>query len=177
MPAALPPYVVVGKILRPHGIRGELRMRILTDSPGQLADLEYITLADSPQSRQGDAQPLLGLRFHKNYALLKLEGCSDRSAAEAYRGKYVLIKREQALPLADGQYYLFQLIGLTARADGEALGKITEVIETGANDVYVVDGGAYGELLLPAHDGTIDEIDFAAQEVRMTLPEGLLPAP
>ncbi len=173
----LPERVTVGEILRPHGVRGELRMRVLTATPEHLPQLEYIYLADSTRQGRLEKRALEGLRFNKAYALLRLEGCVDRDEADKLRGHVVLIDREQAPPLAEGEYYLFQLIGLSVVADGIAVGRICEVLETGANDVYVVNGEEYGEILIPAHEETIDAVDFEAGVVTMTLPEGLLSAP
>ena len=171
-----PEYLVVGEILRPHGLRGEVRMRILTDYPENLRRLDHVYLGRSPDDRRLEKRALEGLRFHKQFALLTLAGCSSREDAEYLRGKSVLIHKEQAPPLADGEYYLYQLIGLKVLADAEEIGRIKQVLQTGANDVYVVQTEQHGEALLPAHAETIDEIDFEAGVVRMSLPEGLLPA-
>lgn len=173
MPANLD-YLLVGEILRPHGLRGELRMRVLTDYPDRLPQLEYVYLTDSPDDAALDKRAVNGLRFNKNVALLSLAGCRNRNDAELLRDKFVMIGIEQAAPLEDGQYYLFELIGLRVIADQIEIGQIQEVLQTGANDVYVVHGDK-GEVLIPAHEETIVNIDFSAKTVTMSLPEGLLP--
>ena len=170
-----PKYLVVGEILRPHGVRGELRMRVKTDRPEQLPHLRYVYLGDSPRDPRPLKRDLLGLRFNKEYALLSLPDCRDRSEAELLRDKVVLIDREQVTPLNEGEYYLYQLIGLKVVVGQVELGHIKEVLQTGANDVYVVQGERFGEVLVPAHDETITSIDFAGGLVTMTLPDGLLP--
>lgn len=170
-----PAFLIVGEVLRPHGVRGEVRMRVLTDNREQLPQLEHIYLAESPDDMRKRKLALEGVRFNKSYALLSFVGVNSRDDAELMREKLVLIDREQAAPLEEGQYYLFQLIGLRVIADGVELGSITEVLQTGANDVYIVDSDCHGELLIPAHDETIASIDFEAQVVTMTLPEGLIP--
>ncbi len=170
-----PDFLVIGEVLRPHGVRGEIRMRVLTDDRDHLSVLEYVYLADSPADRRKRKLQLKGLRFNKAYALLSFVGIANRDEAEELRDKLVMIDIEQAAPLEDGQYYLFQLIGLRVVADGEALGVIKEVLQTGANDVYIVESDDHGELLVPAHDETVTRIDFDAGVVRMTLPEGLIP--
>ncbi len=171
-----PKYLAVGEILRPHGLRGEVRMRVLTDYPERLPQLESVYLGDSPESTSPVKHAVAGLRFNKDIALLSLAGCHTRNDAELLRGKIVLISIDQAAPLNDGEYYLFDLIGLRVIADQIEIGCIKEVLQTGANDVYVVHGGDFGEVLLPAHDETIVNIDFEAQTITMSLPEGLLPA-
>ena len=170
-----PDYLVIGQILRPHGLRGEVRMRVLTDAPDRLPELDRVYLADSPADAHPQKRALRSLRFNNNVALLSLAGCRSRNDAEALRDKTVMIATDQAAPLEDGEYYLFELIGLNVIADQVDLGRVKEVLETGANDVYVVDGGAFGEVLIPAHDETILNIDFDARAITMSLPEGLLP--
>ena len=170
-----PQYLLVGEILRPHGVRGELRMRVLTDDRDNLVQLDSVYLGESPDDAAPRQFALRGLRFNKQYALLALEGCRSRNEAELLRDKRVLIRHDQASPLEDGQYFLFELIGLRVIADQLEIGRVKEVLQTGANDVYVVDGAEYGEVLIPAHDETILNIDFDAGLITMALPEGLLP--
>lgn len=171
-----PKYLVVGKILRPHGVRGELRTRVLTEQPDRLRRLDRVYLADAPDDAAPEKRALNGVRFNKSYALLSLAGCRNRNDAELLRGKVVMISIDQAAPLADGQYYLFELIGLRVIADQIEIGCIKEVLQTGANDVYIVEGEEYGEVLVPAHSETIQNINFEAGVITMALPEGLLPA-
>ncbi len=171
-----PDYLILGEILRPHGVRGEMRMRILTDYPERfINELKTIYLGDNPASPV-DEYTLKSARFHKDYLLITLTTITDRNDVEPLRGKKVMIDIENAVPLEEGEFYLYQLMGLSVQTeDGTFLGDIRDVIETGANDVYLVKGGQFGELLLPAHEETIISIDFEAQMVTMNLPEGLLP--
>lgn len=170
-----PQYLLVGEILRPHGVRGELRMRVLTDDHENLTRLDSVYLGESRNDNAPRQYQLTGLRFNKQYALLALAGCRNRNDAETHRDKQVFIHIDQATPLKDGEYYLYELIGLRVVADGVDIGRVTEVLQTGANDVYVVHGGQYGEVLIPAHDETIISLDFDAGLITMSLPEGLLP--
>lgn len=170
-----PEFLVIGEVLRPHGVRGEVRMRVLTDNREQLPQLTYVYLAESAADKQKRKIALQGLRFNKAYALLSLAGCHGRNDAEQLRGKLVMIDKDQAAPLEEGQYYLFQLFGMRVIADGAELGCIKEVLQTGANDVYIVASDRYGELLIPAHEETISSIDFDEKVVTMNLPEGLIP--
>ncbi len=168
-------FLVIGQILRPHGVRGEVRMRVLTDDRARLPQLERVFLADAADDPAPKERALEGLRFNKEVALLAFAGCHNRDDAERLRGKAVLIGIDQAPPLQDGEYYLFELIGLRVVADEREIGRVKEVLQTGANDVYIVDGDAFGEVLIPAHDETILNIDFSAGTITMSLPEGLLP--
>lgn len=171
-----PRFLVVGEILRPHGIRGELRMRVLTDNPDHLHQVKSVHLGDSSDDANLQEFALNRLRFNKEYALLSLEGCRNRNDAEQFRGLTVLIGSDQAARLEKGQYYLFQLIGMQVVADQTDLGRIKDVLQTGANDVYIVDSEEFGEVLIPAHDETILSMDFDAETIHMALPEGLLPS-
>lgn len=166
--------MVIGEILRPHGVRGELRMRVLSHDPPALKQLEYIYLADSKSSPARARVAVIRIRFNKAYALLSLDGCNRREHAEELRGKLVYCDIEQLPPLNEGEYFLFQLIGLRVVADGGEIGRIRDVLETGANDVYIVENAEHGEVLIPAHDETINQIDFESGVISMTLPEGLL---
>ena len=175
MPQDRPEYLVVGEVLRPHGVRGEVRVRVLTENREQLLDLDYVYLADSPEDSRRIRVDLGKVRFNKAYALLSLAGYASRDDAERLRSKLVMIDPGQALPLEGEQYYLFQLIGLRVLSNNVEIGAVKEVLQTGANDVYIVDSPAHGELLLPAHDETILSIDFEARVITMSLPDGLIP--
>lgn len=116
------------------------------------------------------------MRMHQGFALVKLREYPDRTAVERLRGQFLMVRIEDAVPLDEGEFYLFQVIGLPVRTeDGLELGVVTEVLETGANDVYVVSGGERGEILIPVTPATILSTDIAAQRITVRLPEGLLP--
>lgn len=165
-----PRYLAVGRILRPHGVRGELRAAILTDYPKHLEEVSTVYLGD-------DYQPykLQALRFHQKVMLLTLEGCSDRETADSLRDATVAVAFKDAVPLEEDEYYHFQLVGLQVVSDdGEALGEIVEVFTApGANDVYVVHGSR-GELLLPAIADVVLQVDLDAQRVTVHLLPGLV---
>jgi len=106
--------------------------------------------------------------------LLKLGGCDDRNAAEGLRGLLVQVPVDDAVPLEEGEYYHFQIVGLRVETDaGELLGRVVEVLETGANDVYVV-RGPRGEVLLPAVESVVDVLDPAAGRMVVHLLPGML---
>lgn len=171
-----PRYLVIGEVLRPHGVAGELRMRVLTAYPERLNDLKTIYVHRDPETQDAPAYAVEGVRMHQQYALLKLAGVDDRDAADLFRQLYVLVSVEDAVPLEVGEVYLYQLIGLVVQTqDGRSLGKLIEVLETGANDVFVIDSPRYGEVLIPDTEETILDIDVNAGLMVVRLPEGLLP--
>ncbi|NDJ61257.1 MAG: 16S rRNA processing protein RimM [Chloroflexi bacterium] len=173
---ASPAYLIIGEVLRPHGVRGELRVRVLTDYPERIAELESVYLGTDPNARDIKAFGVEAMRMHQDYVLLKLKAVDDRNQADLLRQLMVMIDIAHAVPLEAGEYYLYQLIGVTVQTDaGETLGEIAEVLETGANDVYLVNSPQYGEVLIPATDETIVSTDIERGVIVVKLPNGLLP--
>ncbi len=163
-----PEFLAVGRVLRPHGVRGELLLEALTDSPGPLSGVDTVYLGDA-----AEPHPLAGARLHRGRLLIRLQDCADRDAAEAFRGQLVQIRIGEAAPPPPGSYYHHQIVGLAVVTDeGEALGEVTEILETGSNDVYVVSGSS-GEILLPALTSVILKVDLEAKRMTVHLLEGL----
>ncbi len=162
-------FIAVGRVLRPHGVRGELRIEILTDYPERLSLHSVFYLG-----QRGHPYQVEGIRFHRGAALVKLKGCDSRNEAELLRGMLVQIPIEDAVPLEEDEYYTFQLLGAEVFDDqGERLGRVVEVIDTGANDVYVV-RGPQGEILIPAIEDVVLELDVEARRIVIAIPPGLL---
>jgi len=160
--------------LRPHGVRGELRVAIVTDYPERLGQHTcfYLASPDSPETVQ--CYPVEKLRQHRGVLLLKLGGCDDRNDADELRGMLVQVPLDRAVPLGEGEYYHFQLIGVRVEVEsGGWLGQVVQVLETGANDVYVV-RGPYGEVLLPAVGDVVLELDLELKRMVVRLLPGML---
>jgi 16S rRNA processing protein RimM len=171
---AEPRFLVVGRIVRPHGVRGELRVEVLTELPERLTWLEQVYLARDPDEPNPERATVEKVRLHKEQALLQLAGVVTREGAEALRSMLLLIPLEDALPLEEDEYYFYQLEGLEVYTDeGELLGVLQEVLETGANEVFVV-AGARGELLLPNTLEVVQEIDLEAGRITVHILPGLL---
>jgi 16S rRNA processing protein RimM len=165
-----PHYLAVGRILRPHGVRGELRVEILTDFPEHLTEVQTLYVG-----KQRRVYTLKKMRFHQDIILMTLTECPDRNTAETLRGELIEIAVEDAVPLEEDEYYHYQLIGLCVETDeGDVLGEVVEVFEApGANDVLIVHGPR-GEILLPAIEDVILDIDFDAQKIQVHLLPGLV---
>ncbi|HNS51236.1 MAG TPA: ribosome maturation factor RimM [Anaerolineae bacterium] len=167
-----PRFLAIGQVAGAHGIRGELKVEILTEEPARFGRLKRVYLG-----REGeDPQPrgLEAFRLHLGKALLKIEGCDDRTAAEALRGALLQVPIEEAIPLKEGEYYEHQIVGLPVwTTAGESLGEVDEILYTGANDVYVVRGAGGREILVPAIAGVIVEVDLEAGRLVVELLEGL----
>ncbi len=170
-----PKYLLLGEVLRPHGVRGELRVRLLTDYPERIKSLGEVFVGVSPES-QVTAYRVEQMRFNQGYGLFKLHGVDDRDAADQFRTLFIMVDIEHAVPLGDDEVYLYELIGLHVKTtDGRLLGELVDVLETGANDVYIVQGSLYGEVLIPVTDETILETDLEQRIMLVKLPAGLLP--
>jgi 16S rRNA processing protein RimM len=169
-----PRYLAVGRVLRPHGVRGELRVKVVTDYPERLGQRTSFYLAHPNSPEAVRCYPVEKLRLHKEALLLKLVGCDSRNAAEELRGMLVQIPIEEAVPLEEGEYYHFQLIGVRVETEcGEMLGQVVEILETGANDVYIV-RGPRGEVLLPAVGEVVLKLDLKLKRMMVRLLPGML---
>ena len=151
--------ISVGMVTTCHGLSGELRVKILTDFPERFDSGQKLFLAKY-ESDEMRPVTVKSSRWHNDILLVLLNEVMDRTAAEAFRGFYFWIKREEVKPLAKGNFYIFDLEGLDAFGlKGEPLGKLTEVIHTSAYDVYVIKGDGQ-ELLVPAFKKFVKEIDM-----------------
>jgi 16S rRNA processing protein RimM len=164
-----PEYLDVGLILRPHGIHGELVLQ-------PFSDLVQI-LKPSIQIHLGSERievVIRGIRPHHSRYLLSIEGCEDRDTAEKWRDEVVCIRSAEVKPLPEGIYYHWQILEMQVfTVEGDLLGTIVEILETGANDVYVVKDQHDGEILLPAIKDVVLEVDLEASRMIVDVPSGL----
>jgi 16S rRNA processing protein RimM len=157
--------VSIGRILAPHGVHGELKVELLTDFPERFERGARVWLRGQPTRIEAS-------RPQGRSVLLKLEGIADRAAADAVRGEELLLPQPKPLPDED-VFYQHDIVGLAVEtAAGEALGKVESIFSTGANDVFVV-RGAQGELLLPAIEDVVKQIDLESGRVIVELLPGL----
>jgi 16S rRNA processing protein RimM len=170
-PSTEPRFLIIGRILRSHGVRGEVRAAMYTDLPERFTWLKVVYVGEQ-NPRPVEVE---GVRFHKDQVLLKLKGYDDRDAAEILRSEWLQVPEEEAIPLEEGEYFLYQLIGLEVYSDeDEHLGTLVEVMETKANAVFIL-RGPRGEILLPDIEEVIQQIDFDNGRMVVHLLPGLLP--
>ncbi len=163
-----PHFLIVARVRKSFGLRGDLKLHVLTDHPEKLAGTVYVgeTLAPYQVER---------LWQRADDWLLKLKGCDDRTQADALQGQAIHINLQDAAPLEPNVYYHHQLIGLrVVTLEGQELGVLDEILVTGANDVYVVHGPR-GEVLLPARVEVIRQVDLERGVMAVQLLPGLLP--
>nr|WP_122013485.1 ribosome maturation factor RimM [Maliibacterium massiliense] len=150
-------HLVIGQVLKPQGVRGELKIKPITDDPLRFEGMDHVYLE---QQGQMVCKRCHTVRVHDGFAYLRIEGVFDRDRAEQLRGALLYVDRAHAAPLATGRYYIVDLIGCAVvNAQGEALGTLREVIQTGANDVYVIDGEK-GHFMLPALKSVLLAVDI-----------------
>ncbi len=159
-------YVAVGFVRAPHGIQGELAIDPMTDFPDRFMPGSVLLAGDTKYT-------ISGVRTHQKTILLELDGIETRNQADKLRGKLLEVP-EAALPrLEEDEYFRFDIVGINVvDENGTSLGKVEEVLETGANDVYIV-RDADNELLIPAIDSVVKEIDTRARRMTVELIPGL----
>jgi len=151
-----PVFLVAGKLRRPHGIHGEIIMDVLTDFPERLRIGATVYLG--PEYRP---HKFKSMRGQDKGMLVSFEGYASREEVGLLTNQYVYIKNRELPELPEGEYYHHQLVGLrVVDESGEFLGMLEEILETGANDVYLVRSGEGAELLLPAIEPVVLEVDL-----------------
>ncbi len=164
-------YLAIGRVVRAHGLRGELSVTVLTGFPERFETTEWVYLGNSV-----DPAPyrLESFRWHQTHILLTLAGVNNRTEAEKFKGQLVQVPIEEAVVLPAGTYYLHQLIGLkVVTTTGQPLGVVVEILETGANDVYVVENQGR-QLLLPAIADVVKAVDLDQAQITVELIDGLV---
>jgi 16S rRNA processing protein RimM len=163
--------VAVGRILGAHGLRGLLRVLPLTDVPDRHKTLKRVLVRAVRTERTFD---IVSVTVAKRALwLVRLEGIDDRTAAEGLQGATMFIREDELPPLPEGRYYVHQIIGLkVVTVGGRELGTISEVLPTGANDVYVTPAG-----LLPATDEVIKQVDLQAGTMLVDPLPGMIDEP
>lgn len=158
--------IVIGKIVAPHGVRGDIRILPLTEKPEQFLELDYLLLRD------GRRLTLKHARFHKRMVLAATEEITSMNEAELLRGQEVLINAEDLPELEEGQFYVADLIGLPVYDEqGAQIGTFKDALSTGSNDVYVIAVPGAKDILLPALKIYVKEINPAEKRIVVTLPE------
>lgn len=165
-----PENVVVGYVLRAHGVRGNVLVKPLTDNPNRFEEIDEIMI-----EKAGRIEPY---RVSDRTAspkgwILKFDGIDTRDEAEKLKGAYLLIRTEELPELEDGSYYDFDLVGIEVfTVSGEKLGRIIEINKYPANDVYIVEGDA-GRLMLPATREIVRKVDLDNKRMEVELLDGL----
>lgn len=162
--------MAIGRVIKPHGVLGEVRVELMTDVPQRFGWLKTIYVGER------DPRPVAveSVRYHQEFVLLKLAGYPTRTEAEALRNELLQVPEEEAIPLEEGEYFLHQLLGLEVLTEaGQSLGRLTDILETGANNVFVVSGGG-AEHLIPDIPDVVREVDVDGGRIIIRPLPGLL---
>ena len=162
----------VGVITTTHGVRGEVKVFPTTDDPARFKKLKNVILDTGKEKLELE---IAGVKFFKNMVILKFKGIDDINDVEKYRKKSLYVTRENAVKLKKDEYFIADLIGMKVSTDeGEELGTLSDVMQTGANDVYVIDTEEHGEVLVPAIRECILDVDIENQKMKIHLMDGLI---
>ena len=162
----------VGVISSTHGVRGEVKVFPTTDDVKRFKKLKEVILDTGREERTLEIE---GVKFFKNMVILKFKGIDNINDIEKYKGKSLLVDRANAVKLHKNEYFVADMIGLQVfTEDGEEFGVMKDVMETGANDVYIIDSPKHGEVLIPAIKQCILDVDIENGKMVIHLLEGLV---
>ena len=161
-------FIVVGQVVAPWGIKGEVKVEVMTDFPDRFSPQEKVHIDGCPMTIETS-------RWHRGRAILKLASVDSVEAAQELRGRFLEIPQSKVHHLPNDLCYQFQLIGLEVwTTEGELLGRIDHILPTGSNDVYVVPYGN-GELLIPAIEDVVKAVELKNGRIVIEVIKGLLP--
>jgi 16S rRNA processing protein RimM len=153
-------FIAIGRIVAPHGVRGELRVAVLTEFPERFLDMKRVLVEGKGE------MTVTGVRTHQDIILMTLAEVKDRDAASALRGRLLQVTRAELMPLPEGQFYVFDLVGVKVFDEaGQELGVLEEVLQPGANDVYLIRRTDGSELLLPALRSVVLTVDMLGRRM------------
>ena len=165
-------YLELGQIVNSYGIKGFLKVVPYTDDNTRFNDLETIYIEKLNKLQEYVIEEV---KYSKNLVLLKLKGIDTIEQAEKFRNCYLKINRKDAIELEEDTYFLVDLIGIEVFTEsGESLGNIIDVFPTGSNDVYVVKDKEGKEILLPAIQDVIKNVDIKNKKITVKLLKGLI---
>ena len=165
-------YLQVGVITSTHGIRGEVKVFPTTDDATRFEVLKKVLLDTGKEQLPLEIE---GVKYFKQYVILKFKGIDNINDIEKYRKMPLLVSREDAVELEEDEYFMADILGMQViTEDGEDFGILKDIMETGANDVYVIDTKAHGEVLIPAIKECILDVDTDERKMTIHLMNGLI---
>lgn len=165
-------YIDIGKIVNTHGIKGEVKVVPLTDDPDRFLELKWVYLGKGTSLQKYNIE---SVKFFKTFTIIKFVEVQDMNTAEGLKDFFIKIDMENAVKLPKDSYFIFDIIGCKVyEENGSLLGEIKDVLETGSNDVYVVQDENKKEILIPALKSVVREINIQDKKVVVILPEGLI---
>ncbi len=171
-----PSWVEIGRVVGAHALRGEVRVRYFGDGPDLLLDSEYVWLGEHRDDRAAVRYGVIGGGTGRGGEVrLALEGVADRNAAEALRGRLVLLDRDDLEALGDDEFYWHELIGCSVATDtGLEIGVVRAIWDSGRHDMLVVDGSQGRQVLIPTAREIMTTVDRAARRILVHDVPGLI---
>lgn len=164
-------YLTVGKIINTHGVRGEMKVLPTTSDINRF---DYLKIVWVEKDGRLNEYFVDSVRYHKNLVLIKLHGVDTMDKAAEFKNCYMKVDRKNARPLDENEFFIVDLLDCEVYEGDVLLGKVTNVLQTGSNDVYVVNGDKYGEILIPALEEVVLKVDIENKRIQVALPEGLV---
>ena len=162
----------VGVITSTHGVRGEVKVFPTTDDAARFKKLKHVLLDTGREMKPLEIQ---GVKFFKQFVILKFKGIDNINDIERYKRCPLLVERKDAVELKEDEYFIADMIGIQVETeDGEVFGTLKDVMETGANDVYVIDTEEHDEVLVPAIKECILDVDVENRKMTIHLMDGLI---
>jgi 16S rRNA processing protein RimM len=165
-------YLNIGQLINTHGVRGELKATALTDDPQRFLKLKWVYIDKNGTLEKYEIH---SVKFFKQFVILKFDGIDSMEAAEKLKGFYLKVDRANAVKLPKNSFFITDLIGLKVfDEDNALLGILTDILQTGSNDVYIVKNDEGKEILIPALKSVVREILIEEGRISVILPKGLL---
>lgn len=165
-------FLQVGVISSTHGVRGEVKVFPTTDDANRFRKLKQVILDTGKEQLPLEIQ---NVRFFKKFVILKFKGIDNINDIEKYKGRPLFVTRENAVELKEDEYFIADMIGMeVVTEDGKVFGRLNDVMETGANDVYIIQSQEHGEVLIPAIKECILDVDIEEKRMKIHLMDGLI---
>ncbi len=165
-------YLEIGQIVNTFGIKGMVKIKPFTDDINRFDRLETIYIDNKKVKKEYKIEEV---KYHKDMVLMKLEGVNTVEQAEDLRQSYLLVDRDKEEPLEDGVYYIVDLLGLEVYTDeGQLLGKVDDIFNTGSNDIYVVKDELGKQILLPGIPDVLKDVDLEKGKITVHIIPGLM---
>ena len=165
-------YLEIGQIVNTFGIKGMVKVKPFTDDITRFDRLKKVYIENRTRKKEYEIEEI---KYHKDMVLIKFKGIENPEQANLLRDMYLLVDREEEQPLEEGTYYIVDMIGLDVYTEeGELLGKLEDIFNTGSNDIYVVKDELGKQILLPAISDVIKQIDMENRKMIVHLISGLI---
>ncbi|MCF0125404.1 MAG: 16S rRNA processing protein RimM [Clostridia bacterium] len=164
-------YLEIGQIVNTFGIKGEVKIKAFTDDITKFDDRKTIYIENKGIKQEYEIEQV---KYHKNMVIIKFKGIENLEQAELLRNSYLFVDRRNEKPLEEGAYYIVDLIGLEVYEEGNLIGKVDDIYNTGSNDIYVIKDELGKQILLPGIPEVIKQIDLEGGKIIVHIIEGLV---